>query len=86
MSMKSSQRSIMSGKSSKSRKSAKQPKPPKELKDLVHKKDRLTYEEVIAYLIDLLDAQKRVQDPLDDIERIFDKIQAWKQKFGDLAE
>ena len=84
--MKSSQRSVMSVKSSKSKKSAKAPKPPKELKDLVKKKDRLTHEEVFAYLVDLLDAEKRVADPLDDIEAIFDKIQAWKQKFGDLEQ
>ena len=83
MSMQSAQRSIMSGKSGKSRKSAKSAKPPKEMKDLVHKKDRLTYLEVVAYLIDLKEADVRVTDPLKNIEEIFDKIQAWKETFGD---
>jgi len=35
-------------------------KQPKELKDLVKKKDRLTHEEIIAYLHDLLECSKRV--------------------------
>ena len=64
----------MSAKSGKSKKSAKSAKPPKEMKDLVHKKDRLTYLEVIAYLIDLKEADARVKDPLKSIELIFDKI------------
>lgn len=59
-------------------------KQPKELKDLVKKKDRLTAEEVIAYLHDLLECKVRVADPLDDIEKIFDKICAWKESKGDL--
>lgn len=73
----------MSAKSGKSKKSAKSAKPPKEMKDLVHKKDRLTYLEVIAYLIDLKEADARVKDPLKNIEEIFDKIQKWKEAFGD---
>jgi len=59
-------------------------KQPKELKDLIKKKDRLTCDEVIAYLHDLLECKVRVQDPLDDIEKIFDKICAWKESKGDL--
>jgi len=59
-------------------------KQPKELKDLIKKKDRLTAEEVIAYLHDLLGVKQRVADPLDDIEKIFDKICAWKESKGDL--
>ena len=55
-------------------------KQPKELKDLVKKKDRLTHDEVIAYLHDLLECSKRIADPLDDIENIFNKILAWKEK------
>ena len=35
-------------------KTGKKKKAPKELKDLVKKKDRLTHEEVISYLHDLL--------------------------------
>lgn len=61
-------------------------KQPKELKDLVKKKDRLTHDEVIAYLHDLLECAKRIQDPLDDIETIFNKILAWKEKQGDLDQ
>lgn len=61
-------------------------KQPKELKDLVKKKDRLTHDEVIAYLHDLLECAKRINDPLDDIENIFNKILAWKEKQGNLDE
>ena len=61
-------------------KSGKKMKVPKSLKDLVKKKDRLTHEEIISYLHDLLETAKRIQDPLDDIERIFNKILAWKEK------
>lgn len=32
----------------------------------------------------LVQCQERVGEPLDDIKRIFDKIQKWKQKAGDL--
>ena len=31
-------------------------------------------------------ASKKIGDPLDDIEVIFNKIQAWKQSFGNLDE
>ena len=55
-------------------------KQPKDLKDLVKKKDRLSHEEVVAYLHDLLECAKRIEDPLDDIERIFNKILVWKEK------
>ena len=45
------------------------------MKDLVRKKDRLTSDEVIAYLIDLGHARGRVKDDvLKNIELIFDKI------------
>lgn len=53
---------------------------------LVAKKDRLNSTHVIAYLKLLLDAHRRVQDPLDDIQRIFNKILAWKKQFGNLDE
>ena len=55
-------------------------KQPKDLKDLVKKKDRLSHEEVVAYLHDLLECAKRIEDPLDDIETIFNKILVWKEK------
>jgi hypothetical protein len=54
------------------------------LVDLVKKKDRLTCEQVVGYLQDFLATQARLQDPLDDIESIFNKIQDWKKSFGDL--
>ena len=67
-------------------KTGKKIKQPKELKDLVKKKDRLTCDEVIAYLHDLLECKVRVDNPLDDIEKIFDKICAWKEKYGNLDD
>jgi hypothetical protein len=35
---------------------------------------------------ELLACEKRVEDPNDDIQAIFDKITAWKQKAGDLDQ
>jgi len=63
---------------------AKKPAQVKNLIDLVKKRDRVAPEEVIKYLQELLQCQKRLADPLDDIEEIFNKIQAWKQGFGNL--
>jgi len=58
--------------------------PPMNLMRLVAKKDRLNSQHVVAYLKLLLDTHQRVQDPLDDIETIFNKILVWKRSFGDL--
>jgi hypothetical protein len=33
-----------------------------------------------------LECAKRIEDPLDDIETIFNKILAWKEKQGNLEE
>lgn len=52
--------------------------------DTVRPQDRLTHEEVINYLKGLLQCENRVQDPIDDIQVIFEKISAWKKKAGDL--
>ena len=83
-----SSRSNASRKSNKSsaRKTAKKPAPIRNLCDLVKKSDRMNHELVIDYLQSLIQCQQRLQDPLDDIETIFNKIQAWKQKFGDLDQ
>lgn len=35
---------------------------------------------------ELLACNDRVEDPTDDIKRIFDKITAWKKKSGDLDQ
>lgn len=60
--------------------------PPTNLLALVKKKDRLKAAHVIDYLEQLVECAQRVADPLDDIERIFTKIQKWKQSFGDLDQ
>jgi len=39
---------------------------------------------VIEYLKKLLAHEANVGDPQDDIAKIFDKIQKWKEKAGDL--
>ena len=59
-------------------KKGKKAPPVRSLVDLVKKQDRLNCEQVIGYLNELLAAQARLDDPLDDIEQIFNKIQAWK--------
>jgi len=59
---------------------------PLSLVSLVNLKDRLSSAQVIEYLKKLVQVQAKVSDPLDDIEAIFNKIQKWKQKFGDLDQ
>lgn len=51
----------------------KQPQP-KSLLELVMPKDKIDHKQAIDYLKRLLDAQKRVGNPNDDIGAIFDKI------------
>ena len=57
---------------------------PLSLVSLVNLKDQLSSSQVIDYLKVLISVQAKVSDPRDDIEAIFNKIQKWKQKFGDL--
>jgi hypothetical protein len=57
---------------------------PLSLCSLVSLKDRLSSSQVIDYLKILVFTQAKVKDPLDDIEAIFNKIQKWKKKQGDL--
>ena len=49
------------------------------LVDTVRPQDRLDAQQVITYLKDLLQCEGRVQDPIDDIQAIFDKILRWKR-------
>jgi len=56
------------------------------LVDTINPQDRLNAKQSIAYMKELLLVEKRVEDPHDDIENIFDKITAWKQKAGDLDQ
>ena len=53
---------------------------------LVNMRDQLTAAQSIEYLKRIVDCQKRVGAPGDDVGVIFDKIQAWKQKYGDFEE
>ena len=53
---------------------------------LVNAQDKLTPDQVVGYLNSLVQAAKKIGDPLDDIEKIFNKIQDWKQSFGNLDE
>lgn len=54
--------------------------------DTILPQHRLTHEDVVAYLKQLIAAEGRVKQPTDDIKAIFDKIQRWKQKAGDLDQ
>ena len=45
--------------------------------------DKLDSTAVIDYLNELIETEKRVGDPVDEIKAIFEKIQSWKQKMGD---
>ena len=56
------------------------------LVDTVRPEDRLTHGEVIEHLKGLAQCENRVQDPIDDIQLIFEKIQAWKEKAGGSEE
>jgi hypothetical protein len=51
---------------------------------LVNQRDRLKSKDVIAYLKKLIETASIIQNPVDDIEKIFNKILAWKRRFGDL--
>ena len=53
------------------------------LASLVKKKDRLKAAQTIEYLKEFLEVAERLGKPLDDVEAIFDKIQKWKQGYGD---
>jgi hypothetical protein len=52
----------------------------------VAQKDRMDAKGTIFYLKELLACESRVNDPLDDIQLIFEKIQTWKEKAGDTDE
>ena len=54
------------------------------LVDTVNPKDRINAQQSIDYMKELLACEKRVEEPTDDIQEIFNKITAWKQKAGDL--
>jgi len=56
------------------------------LVDTINSQDRLNAKQSINYMKELLEVEKRVEDPNDDIEKIFDKITAWKKKAGDLDQ
>ena len=43
-------------------------------------------EKSIEYMKQLLAVCNRVDEPTDDIEKIFDKITEWKQKAGNLEQ
>jgi len=62
------------------------PVEPQNLCSLVAPADKLKSAEVIMYLGQLKKVAKNVSDPQDDIEAIFNKITAWKEKFGNLDE
>jgi len=53
---------------------------PQDMTSLVAMKDQLTAAQSIEYLKRIIDCQKRVGAPGDDVGVIFDKIQVWKQK------
>lgn len=59
---------------------------PAGLISLVRPEDKLTSKQVIAFLNGLIQTKDKVDDPLDDIETIFKKIQTWKETMGDLEE
>ena len=53
---------------------------------LVKKKDRLRADEVIEYFKMLVKTADKLKDPLNDIETIFKKIEAWKDSYGNLDQ
>ena len=59
---------------------------PLSLVSLVNLKDQMTSDQVIEYFKKLVDFQSQIGGICDDIGAVFDKIQAWKKKFGNLDE
>jgi hypothetical protein len=49
----------------------------------VKEEDRLSSTDVIEFLNEIIEAEKRVGDPVDEIKAILDKVQSWKSKMGD---
>jgi cob(I)alamin adenosyltransferase len=49
---------------------------------MVKKKDRLKAAQTIDYLTEFLGCAERLGKPLDDVKKIFDKIQKWKKSGG----
>ena len=53
---------------------------------MVSEGDRLKSKDVVQYLQKLLDCNKAVGNPEDEIKVIFDKIQNWKEGLGNQQE
>jgi len=53
------------------------------LVETVLPEDRLTHEEVIGFMKELIRVENIVNDPIDDIQAIFEKIKEWKDGMGD---
>ena len=56
------------------------------LVDMVKPEHRINSKELIKHLDNLLSVNNSVGNPVDEIQRIFDKITDWKKKAGDSEE
>jgi hypothetical protein len=56
------------------------------LEQTVHLEDRVTPEQAYKCFTELFELEKTVDEPVDDIMAIFEKIKEWKQASGDLEQ
>lgn len=50
--------------------------------DFVREKDRLNAVQVTEYLKNLVEWESKIEDPIDEIQSICQKILAWKKTLG----
>ena len=50
--------------------------------ELVKPEHRINSEQLVEHLNKLLRIENRVEEPTDEIKSIFEKITAWKKKYG----
>ena len=50
---------------------------------IFHPSDKISADQVLEHLKKLQEVSGRVKNPLDDIEKIFTKIEAWTKTFGE---
>jgi len=53
---------------------------------MVKPEHRINAKQLVEHLKKLLLQENRIDDPTDEIQRIFEKISIWKKKAGDLDE
>ena len=58
----------------------------KTLEEAVKPQHRMKHDQIIEVLKKLIQAETRIETPIDEIQAIFEKIRIWKEKAGDLDQ